>query len=68
MLTRNTGAFGIHTIPAHAENNWIIEDSEDDTIDGEVHMDSGHAGASGRFDFLKEVALDVAFALMVFKK
>jgi len=33
-----------------------------------VHMDSGHAGASGRFDFLKEVALDVAFALMVFKK
>lgn len=28
-----------------------------------INMDAGHGGASGRFDFLKEVALDFAFAL-----
>ncbi|MCT4654875.1 MAG: S9 family peptidase [Cohaesibacter sp.] len=30
-----------------------------------IHMDSGHAGASGRFDRLKESALEWAFALKV---
>ncbi len=28
-----------------------------------INMDAGHAGASGRFDGLKEVALDYAFAI-----
>ena len=31
-----------------------------------IHMDSGHGGASGRFDRLKEVALEYAFILKVF--
>jgi oligopeptidase B len=28
-----------------------------------INMDAGHGGASGRFDFLKEIALDYAFAV-----
>ena len=30
-----------------------------------VNMDAGHGGASGRFDELKETALEYAFALKV---
>ena len=28
-----------------------------------INMDAGHGGASGRFDFLKEIATDYAFAI-----
>lgn len=28
-----------------------------------INMDAGHGGASGRFDYLKEIALDYAFAM-----
>ncbi len=28
-----------------------------------INMDSGHAGAAGRYDYLKEIALDYAFAI-----
>ncbi|WP_309604134.1 S9 family peptidase [Phenylobacterium sp.] len=33
-----------------------------------INMDSGHGGASGRFDFLKEIALDYAFAAWALDK
>jgi oligopeptidase B len=33
-----------------------------------INMDAGHGGASGRFDFLKEIALDYAFAVWAMGK
>jgi oligopeptidase B len=33
-----------------------------------INMDAGHGGASGRFDFLKEIALDYAFAVWAIEK
>ncbi|MGZ6017732.1 MAG: S9 family peptidase [Phenylobacterium sp.] len=33
-----------------------------------INMEAGHGGASGRFDFLKEIALDYAFAVWALQK
>ena len=33
-----------------------------------TNMDAGHGGASGRFDYLKEVALEYAFLLALENK
>jgi oligopeptidase B len=40
--------------------------TDDNLLLLKTHMDSGHAGASGRFDYLKEMAFDIVFALKVF--
>ena len=33
-----------------------------------INMDAGHGGASGRFDFLKEIAFDYAFAIWALER
>ena len=40
--------------------------TDDNLLLLKIHMDSGHGGASGRFDRLREVALEYAFVLKVF--
>lgn len=51
---------------------WTAQLRESKTDDNllllKIHMDSGHSGASGRFDRLKEVALEYAFILKVFSE
>jgi oligopeptidase B len=46
---------------------WVARLREHTTSDRpvllKINMEAGHGGASGRFDFLKEVALDYAFAV-----
>ena len=46
---------------------WIAKLREHSTSGApmllKINMEAGHGGASGRFDFLKEIALDYAFAI-----
>jgi oligopeptidase B len=46
---------------------WVARLRENTTGDApillKINLDAGHGGASGRFDFLKEIALDYAFAV-----
>ena len=46
---------------------WIAKLREHSTSGApmllKINMEAGHGGASGRFDFLKEIALDYAFAV-----
>ena len=46
---------------------WIAKLRDASTSDApmllKINMDAGHGGASGRFDFLKEIAMDYAFAI-----
>ena len=48
---------------------WVARLRETKTDDNllllRTNMDAGHAGASGRFDSLKETAIEQAFALLV---
>jgi len=46
---------------------WVAKLRENTTSDAPIllklNLDAGHGGASGRFEFLKEIALDYAFAI-----
>lgn len=37
--------------------------TDDNPLLFKINMDAGHGGASGRYDYLKETALDYAFVL-----
>jgi oligopeptidase B len=39
--------------------------TNDNLIAFRTNMDAGHAGAAGRFDYLREVALGYAFAIKI---
>ncbi|RAK65427.1 S9 family peptidase [Phenylobacterium kunshanense] len=51
---------------------WVAKLREHATGDApillKINMEAGHGGASGRFDFLKEIALDYAFAIWALEK
>ncbi len=51
---------------------WVAKLRESTTSDApillKINMEAGHGGASGRFDFLKEIALDYAFAVWALEK
>jgi oligopeptidase B len=51
---------------------WVARLREFTTGDApillKINMEAGHGGASGRFDFLKEIALDYAFAVWALEK
>jgi oligopeptidase B len=51
---------------------WVARLREKKTNDNllllQINMSAGHGGASGRFEQLKEIALDYAFALKVADK
>ena len=40
--------------------------TDDNLLLLKINMESGHGGPSGRFDYLKEIALEYAFILKVF--
>jgi len=44
-----------------AKLRWLKTDGE--TLLFKVNMGAGHGGASGRYDYLREIALDYAFLL-----
>ncbi|PKB72366.1 MAG: oligopeptidase B [SAR202 cluster bacterium Io17-Chloro-G6] len=52
--------------PAKWTANLQDSKTDDNLLLLKIHMDSGHAGTSGRFNRLKEVALEYAFILKVF--
>ena len=51
---------------------WVARLREHTTGDApillKINMEAGHGGASGRFEFLKEIALDYAFAIWAVNK
>ena len=51
---------------------WVAKLRENTTGEApillKINMEAGHGGASGRFDFLKEIALDYAFAVWALER
>ena len=62
-----TGGLSDPRVTYWEPEKWVAKLREKTTGDApillKINMEAGHGGASGRFDFLKEIALDYAFAV-----
>jgi len=62
-----TGGLSDPRVTYWEPQKWVAKLRENTTgrapILLKINMEAGHGGASGRFDFLKEIALDYAFAI-----
>jgi oligopeptidase B len=62
-----TGGLSDPRVTYWEPQKWVAKLREHTTGDApillKINMEAGHGGASGRFDFLKEIALDYAFAI-----
>jgi oligopeptidase B len=62
-----TGGLSDPRVTYWEPQKWVAKLRENTTSGApvllKINMEAGHGGASGRFDFLKEIALDYAFAI-----
>ena len=62
-----TGGLSDPRVTYWEPEKWVAKLRENTTSGApvllKINMEAGHAGASGRFDFLKEIAFDYAFAI-----
>jgi oligopeptidase B len=62
-----TGGLSDPRVTYWEPQKWVAKLRANTTGDApmllKINMEAGHGGASGRFDFLKEIALDYAFAI-----
>ncbi len=67
-----TGGLSDPRVTYWEPEKWIAKLRDFSTGDApmllKINMEAGHGGASGRFDFLKEIALDYAFAVWALEK
>ena len=70
--TLATGGLSDPRVTYWEPEKWVAKLREHTTGDTpillKINMEAGHGGASGRFDFLKEIALDYAFAVWAIDK
>ncbi|MBP7816167.1 MAG: S9 family peptidase [Phenylobacterium sp.] len=67
-----TGGLSDPRVTYWEPQKWVAKLRQFSTSDApillKINMEAGHGGASGRFDFLKEIALDYAFAIWAMDK
>ncbi len=67
-----TGGLSDPRVTYWEPQKWVAKLRDFSTGDApmllKINMEAGHGGASGRFDFLKEIALDYAFAVWALEK
>ena len=70
--TLATGGLSDPRVTYWEPEKWVAKLREHTTGDTpillKINMEAGHGGASGRFDFLKEIALDYAYAVWAIDK